>query len=96
VETTAFALSIAAFHIIRNPAIATRLHAELLAAFPDRAEIQLFKLEQLPYLKACILEAVRLSYGLSARNPRTRREPLIYDKWVIPAGTCVVSVFHFH
>jgi cytochrome P450 len=35
------------------------------------------------------MEAVRLSYGLSARNPRTRRTPLIYKDWFIPADTCV-------
>jgi cytochrome P450 len=91
VETTAFALSIAAFHIINTPEIYSRLHADLLAAFPNRATLDLHTLEQMPYLKACIMEALRLSYGLSARNPRTRRTPLQYKEWVIPSGTCVVS-----
>jgi cytochrome P450 len=92
VETTAFALSIAAFHIINTPHIYERLHADLVAAFPNRATLELYPLEQMPYLKACIMEAVRLSYGLSARNPRTHRTPLIYKDWVIPADTCVVSL----
>jgi cytochrome P450 len=35
------------------------------------------------------MEAVRLSYGLSARNPRTRRQPLQYKDWLIPTDTCV-------
>jgi cytochrome P450 len=43
----------------------------------------------MPYLRACILEAVRLGYGLSARNPRTRKTALRYADYVIPAGTCV-------
>lgn len=92
VETTAFALSIAAFHIINTPEIYERLHRELVQAFPNRTTLDLHSLEQMPFLKACIMEALRLSYGLSARNPRTRRSPLQYGEWVIPAGTCVVSL----
>ncbi|KAJ4991364.1 cytochrome P450 [Stagonosporopsis vannaccii] len=90
VETTAFALCIATFHIINTPRIYARLHADLVAAFPNRSTLELYPLEQMPYLKACITEAVRLSYGLSARNPRTRRsQPLQYKHWTIPANTNV-------
>jgi cytochrome P450 len=91
VETTAFTLSIAAFHIINTPRIYQRLHADLVAAFPNRTTLELYPLEHMPYLKACILESLRLSYGLSARNPRTRRTmPLRYNDWLIPANTNVV------
>ncbi|KAF2274052.1 cytochrome P450 [Westerdykella ornata] len=89
VETTAFALTIACFHIINNPRIYERLHKDLVAAFPNRADLDLVKLESLPYFKACIQEAVRLSYGLSARNPRTYDKPLQYKQWVIPPKTIV-------
>ena len=90
VETTAFTLCIATFHIINTPRIYARLHADLVAAFPNRSTLELYPLEQMPYLKACILEAVRLSYGLSARNPRTRRtQPLQYKNWTIPPNTNV-------
>jgi cytochrome P450 len=90
VETTAFALCIATFHIINTPRVYERLHADLVAAFPNRSSLELYPLEQMPYLKACIMEAVRLSYGLSARNPRTRRTmPLQYKDWTIPPNTNV-------
>lgn len=89
VETTAFALAIASFHIIHNKAIYERLHKELCDAFPNKSEIDLVKCESLPYLRACIMEATRLGYGLSARNPRTHDKPLVYGQWVIPARTCV-------
>lgn len=94
VETTAFTLSIAAFHIINTPRIYERLHADLVEALPNRANMDLHALEQMPYLKACIMEAVRLSYGLSARNPRTRKSSMRYKEWVIPANTCVVSALY--
>ncbi|KAF2868115.1 cytochrome P450 [Massariosphaeria phaeospora] len=94
VETTAFALTIASFHIIHTPRIYARLHADLVAAFPNSSStsssaLDLYALEQLPYLKACIMEAARLSYGLSARNPRTHARELRFREWVIPAGTCI-------
>ncbi|KAF2464255.1 cytochrome P450 [Lindgomyces ingoldianus] len=89
VETTAFALNVAAFHIINTPHIYARLHSDLVTAFPNGAALELVKLEQMPYLKAIIMEAVRLTYGLSARNPRTHNKPLRYKQWVIPAGTSV-------
>jgi cytochrome P450 len=90
VETPAVALCIASFHIINTPRIYERLHADLVAALPNRSTLELYPLEQMPYLKACIMEAVRLSYGLSARNPRTRRTmPLQYKDWTIPPNTNV-------
>lgn len=88
-ETIAFALCIAAFHIVNNPRIYDRLHADLVEAFPNRSTLELQTLEQMPYLKACIMEAVRMGYGLSARNPRTHDKPIYYKGFVIPAGTCV-------
>ena len=95
VETTAFALSIATFHVINTPRIYERLHNDLVKAFPNRATLELYPLEQMPYLKAIIMESVRLSYGLSARNPRTHSTPLQYKEWVIPPRTCIVSCRSF-
>lgn len=89
VETTAFALAIATFHIINTPRIYERLHRELVDKFPNRAQMDLFTLEGMPYLRGIIMEAARLGYGLSARNPRTHAQPIQYGKWVIPARTCI-------
>lgn len=83
VETTAFALDIAMFHIASTPHIYQRLHSDLVAKFPNRANMDLQTLEQMPYLKACILEGLRLSYGISARNPRTHDKPIQYGEWLM-------------
>ncbi|KAK2789450.1 hypothetical protein FQN53_001896 [Emmonsiellopsis sp. PD_33] len=102
VETTAFALTVGTFHIVNTPAIYQRLKNELQAALPngDTAMPSLLELEKLPYLKACIQESVRLSYGLSARNPRRHPDrDLHYNgQYKIPKGTTVsmtiVDVHH--
>ncbi|RDW84632.1 cytochrome P450-4 [Coleophoma cylindrospora] len=99
VETTSFALCVGSFHIAGTPRIYERLHTELVAACPDWTALpDLHELEKLPYLKACILESLRLSYGLSARNPRTHDRPIQYKEWTIPAETVIamtiVDVHH--
>jgi cytochrome P450 len=99
-ETTAWALTHAMFHIINQPETLRKLQNELRTAIPDStAVLDWPHLEELPYLGACIKEAVRLSYGVSTRNPRISPDkPMKYKSWNIPAGTPVsmttVDVHH--
>ncbi|CZR51378.1 related to cytochrome P450 CYP3/CYP5/CYP6/CYP9 subfamilies [Phialocephala subalpina] len=90
-ETTAWTLTVTSFHLINNPTISKKLRTELEAAIPNpNAELDSLSLEKLPYLSACIQEGIRLSYGVSARNPRISPDkPTKYKDWVIPAGTPV-------
>jgi len=64
-----------------------RLQAELKAAILDpTAPLDWLRLEELPYLSVCIKEAIRLSYGVTARNPRiSPNRPFKYKSWNIPA-----------
>ncbi|KAK2756502.1 hypothetical protein FQN54_005395 [Arachnomyces sp. PD_36] len=98
IETTGYALTVGTFHIANTPHIYDRLHGELVTAFPDPNTIpNLLDLEKLPYLKACIQESLRLSYGLSARNPRRHARDLRYKGWTIPAHTTVsMTVSNVH
>ena len=91
VETTAFALTVATFHIANTPHIYERLHTELASAIrSDAATIpELTELEPLPYLRACILESIRLSYGVTSRLRRVFDRPLEYGDWTIPPRTIV-------
>lgn len=64
VETTARTLALASFHVLDQPAVRDKLVQELSAAIPDPAEMpDWHALSALPYLSACIEEAVRLTYG---------------------------------
>lgn len=90
VVTTGWTLATAAFHIINNPLIFQKLRAELEAAIPNpNAKPSWAELEKLPYLAGCVREAVRLSYGVTAREPRLLSKPLEYKGWIIPPRTPV-------
>jgi len=90
-ETTAWALTVASFHILNDQQILERLLAELGEAIPNpQAELEWQQLEKLPYLTACIQEALRLLYGVTARHPRISCQVAIrYKEWSIPPSTPV-------
>ncbi|KIW90646.1 uncharacterized protein Z519_08429 [Cladophialophora bantiana CBS 173.52] len=90
VVTTGWALATAAFHIINDRPIYQKLRAELEAAIPNPDEKPSWtELEKLPYLAGCVREAVRMSYGVTAREPRLLSKPLEYKGWIIPPRTPV-------
>ena len=93
--STAWALTVATFCLVSQPATLRTLKTELVAALPDPdQDITVAALEQLPYLAAVIQEALRVSIGASHRSQRiSPDEPVPYTdpktdrKWLIPAGT---------
>lgn len=88
--TTAWALSVASFHIVNNTSIFHNLRKELEQAVPDtNAPLEWQQVERLPYLNACVREGIRLSYGVTARNPRRSPKTLVYNGWTIPPRTPV-------
>ncbi|KAI0095562.1 cytochrome P450 [Nemania sp. FL0031] len=90
-ETTAAVLRNAAFHIYSNPRILQRLRVELSTAPNHDCKT----LEQLPYLTAIIMEAMRLSPALATRSARVAQDKdLVYANWRIPAGTPVGMTIH--
>ncbi|KAI1379801.1 cytochrome P450 [Hypoxylon crocopeplum] len=93
-ETTAAVIRIAAFHIYSDPKILQKLRAELAAA-PDH---DWKTLEQLPYLTAIIMEAMRLAPAISTRSSRIAQDKdLVYANWRIPAGTPVgMTIYLVH
>ncbi|PVH92545.1 putative cytochrome P450 [Periconia macrospinosa] len=91
VETVAWALTTTVFHLLDNPELLRKLHAELENAIPDPARMpDSVALEKLPYLAACVKEGVRLSIGVSVRLPRVSpNKPIKYKEYTIPPGTPV-------
>ncbi|KAK1473175.1 hypothetical protein CCUS01_17239 [Colletotrichum cuscutae] len=78
--TTSWTLSLAVFHLINRPSTLRRLRDELFSAIPDRdAVVPLAELENLPYLRGVVKEALRLGFGTSSRLARVcPDETLVY------------------
>ncbi|KAL8646973.1 MAG: hypothetical protein Q9210_005827 [Variospora velana] len=99
-ETTKWTLTVAFYYILADPTIYRKLRHELEAAIPDSSAIPSWSnLQKLPYLCACIEEALRLSYGTVQRSPRIApsSSPFRYKSYTIPPGTYVSSdTYHMH
>ncbi|KAL1857565.1 hypothetical protein Daus18300_010324 [Diaporthe australafricana] len=90
-ETTAAVIRNALFHIYNDHSILQKLQDELAAA-PDH---KLETLEQLPYMTATIMEAMRLAPAIATRSARISQEKdLVYADWQIHAGTPVGMTIH--
>lgn len=97
--TTAWTLSVATFHLIKNPRILRKLKEDLVSVMPDQNSSvapPLEVLEGLPYFVAIVQESLRLGYGVSSRLQRVSPDkPLIFTdratgkEWFIPPGTPV-------
>ncbi|KAL9601579.1 MAG: hypothetical protein Q9219_002413 [cf. Caloplaca sp. 3 TL-2023] len=99
IETTRWSITVAFYHILSNPSIHQRLSRELKTAIPDPTSIPSWaELSRLPYLSACVEEALRLSYGVVQRSPRVSpHQPLQYKSYLIPPGTAVSNdTYHMH
>lgn len=89
-ETTASTMRLIFFHLYSRPEILQRLREEIGSAkVEDSREVDLRTLEKLPYLTSVLMEGLRLSPGISTRMARIADRDLVYDKWIIPAGTPV-------
>lgn len=105
--TTASALELITFWLLKQPDMLRKLKKELHTVMPsvdDVGKVPLATLESLPYLTAVIKEGLRLSYGLSARSQRIDPDNAIEftDKdtgrqWVIPPRTPVsINIVQVH
>ncbi|CCT61204.1 hypothetical protein [Plenodomus lingam JN3] len=90
-ETVSGVLRLMLFHVFNDAEILQRLRAELKTVNTSPGcTVDLKTLEQLPFLTACIMEALRLSPAIASRMARVVPDKdLYYEDWCIPAGTPV-------
>lgn len=95
-ETTAWAITITTYHIMKNPSVLAKMRAELATVpIPQGDAVAPWTaLERLPYLTAVIKEGVRMAGGMLSRLPRIYDKPIQYKQWTIPAGTPVAMTPH--
>lgn len=86
-ETTGNTLSVFTFHVLSQASVLRKLKTELDAAAKGRDVSDLLPskiLDKLPYLQACLKEALRMATGVSARLPR--QNPLAPMSYTAPSG----------
>jgi cytochrome P450 len=91
--TTSWTLSLAVYYLLTTPSVLQKLKVELEAAIPDASvHPNLTVIENLPYLTACVQEAIRLGYGASGRISNIAPVEVMVlrsggKQWEIPPGT---------
>ncbi|KAJ2984640.1 hypothetical protein NUW58_g5952 [Xylaria curta] len=102
IKPSAFTLTIAVWHISRDFRLKQKLMSALAESLPDReAPVTLLQLESIPYLSACVREALRMANLAPGKLPRVvpggNAEALIVEGKVVPLGTIVgMSAYTMH
>ncbi|XP_011293186.1 probable cytochrome P450 49a1 isoform X2 [Musca domestica] len=91
VDTTSVAVSSTIYQLAKNPEKQQKLFQELQKVFPSthEAEINQNVLEQIPYLRACVKETLRM-YPVVIANGRSLQSDAIINGYHIPKGTNVI------
>ncbi|KAG6832165.1 hypothetical protein H0H92_004896 [Tricholoma furcatifolium] len=89
-DTTSGALSTAVYHLAKHPEYQDKARDEVLAVLDGRAEPTLQDLSNLPFLSACIKEALRINSPISLLPARWVAEPTMIGNYAIPANTSIV------
>ncbi|XP_041632110.1 probable cytochrome P450 49a1 [Drosophila kikkawai] len=90
VDTTSVAASSTIYQLAKNPDKQQRLFEELQRVFPRReAEINQNVLEQMPYLRACVKETLRMRPVVIA-NGRSLQSDAVINGYHVPKGTHVI------
>ncbi|RDB23781.1 Docosahexaenoic acid omega-hydroxylase CYP4F3 [Hypsizygus marmoreus] len=89
-DTTSGALSTAMYHLAKHPEYQAKAREEVLSVIGGRPEPTLQDLSNLPFLSACIKEALRINSPISLLPARWTVEAVTLGKYYIPAGTSVV------
>lgn len=97
-DTTALSLAATFFYLLHNPDTLAKLTSEVRSSFTSPDEINSKTLAKLPYLRACIDEALRLSPPAAGHLPReVLPGGLTIDEHYFPAGTVVgTSAYAIH
>lgn len=88
-ETAGNAMTMCAFHALRDKTVHSKLHKELVDAFPDPTKMSFLTLEKLPYLTGVVKEGTRLSYGVLHPLPRVVPEVTVFNGHVLEKGVCL-------
>ena len=96
--TPSYVLDTATYHILANSKMHARIKHDLEEVWPDATAKapDVSTLENLPYLRACVKEALRMALGPMARLQRVNHyEVMHFREWEIPKGTPIGMTHRF-
>nr|XP_004663909.1 1,25-dihydroxyvitamin D(3) 24-hydroxylase, mitochondrial [Jaculus jaculus] len=89
VETTANSLMWILYNLSRNPHAQQKLLMEIQSVFPENQIPQAEDLRNLPYLKACLKESMRLTPSVPFTT-RTLDKTTVVGEYTLPKGTVLM------
>ncbi|XP_051044465.1 1,25-dihydroxyvitamin D(3) 24-hydroxylase, mitochondrial [Phodopus roborovskii] len=89
VETTANSLMWILYNLSRNPQVQQRLLLEIQSMLPGNQMPRAEDVRNMPYLKACLKESMRLSPSVPFTT-RTLDQPTVLGEYALPKGTVLM------
>ncbi|NWI49447.1 CP24A protein, partial [Calyptomena viridis] len=93
VETTANSLLWALYNISRNPSVQQKLFQEIQSVLAPNETPSAEKLKNMPYLKACLKESMRLTPSVPFTT-RTIDTEMVLGNYMLPKGTVLMINSH--
>ncbi|NXU74103.1 CP24A protein, partial [Oreotrochilus melanogaster] len=93
VETTANSLLWALYNISRNPRVQQKLFQEIQSVFTLNESPSAENLKNMPYLKACLKESMRLTPSVPFTT-RTIDKEIVLEDYLLPKGTVLMINSH--
>uniref|UniRef100_A0A8C6R287 Cytochrome P450, family 24, subfamily a, polypeptide 1 n=1 Tax=Nannospalax galili TaxID=1026970 RepID=A0A8C6R287_NANGA len=89
VETTANSLMWVLYNLSRNPQVQQKLLQEIQTVLPENQVPRAEDLRNMPYLKACLKESMRLTPSVPFTT-RTLDKPTVLGEYTLPKGTVLM------
>ncbi|TFY60465.1 hypothetical protein EVG20_g7409 [Dentipellis fragilis] len=96
-DTSAGGISTLIYYMARNPDIQARARDEVLSVLGYGSDPTVNSLKQMPYLNACVNEALRINTPISYIVPRTTSMPVSLGNYSIPAhASLIFNIYVIH
>lgn len=92
IDTTAFSAGFALYHLSGNIDAQNKLRAEINSVISSRRDhsLSMDQISQMPYLKACVKETMRLT-PVSIGVGRVSTQDMIINDYMVPKGTQIIT-----
>ena len=91
IDTTTFTAGFALYHLSRNSWAQNKLRTEINSVLKSKSDpLSMEKFSQMPYMKACVKETMRLT-PVSIGVGRVTQQEMIINDYLIPKGMLIIT-----